>query len=159
LFKVALVYGYGQAKDGSLVEQTIERCHIALDLLERGEVEKIYITTGSIQTRKYMGAEMQRWLIDGGAEEDQVCFVPAGFNTAGETDALLQVLKYQQVKVVPVTTWYHAPRMCWTWLVRGKIIWPAVSWHAANLSDLLLEPLKIINAILRPWSSSKWIGG
>jgi hypothetical protein len=149
------VYGYDQKADGSLVKQTIERCQVGLDLLERGDVEKIYITVGSILAGKHMGAEMRQWLIDGGAGEDQVCFVPAGFNTAGETDALLEIIRGQDVHVVPVTTWYHVPRMIWIWLVRKKIVYPAISWHAANRSDLFLEPLKIINAVLRPWSSSK----
>lgn len=157
MLTIGLVYGYGQKANGSIDEQTEGRCEKALELYRQGKIQKIFLTVSAGKNGKLMAEEMKRFILGRLLyPTENILVAPCGGNTAGETDVLLrQVIHQGEFRVIPISTWYHLPRIWWLWLCRGYLVWPRASWRAAHWADLRIEPLKMLNALLRPYRSSK----
>lgn len=154
-----LVFGYGQKRDGSLSDQTADRCLKAIELYRRGMVSAIYLTVSAIKAGVSMASAMEGFLTEKIVFRVGIVICRTGENTAGELDVFLKMISPGE-KFILVSTWYHLPRIVWLALWRGKV-WPwhfslGVAWrHASLKGDLLVEPLKMANAVLRPLKSSK----
>lgn len=154
---IGLVYGYGQNEDGTIDEQTRERCIIAFRLYNRNRIHRIFITVSASKNGKLMAEEMGSFFLACGVPSRDLRIDLRGGNTAGETDVCLTLAG--TTPVIPISTWYHVPRIWWLWLCRGYITFPRASWKAAHWADLKIEPLKLLNALFRPRRSSKIIHG
>lgn len=156
---LGLVYGYGQLKDGQIDGQTTERCRKALNLYESGKIQRIYITVSAEKNGIRMGQGMKQFFLDHSVPEEHVIFDPRGGNTAGETDVFLSLAKDhvngESFKAIPISTWYHIPRIWWLWLSRKRLVSVGISWNEAHWADLRIEPVKLAYALLRPHRSSK----
>ncbi len=154
-----LVYGYGQLCNGRIDGQTTGRCEKALELYRKGKIQKIFITVSAKKRGIYMGQGMKQFFLDQKVPEVDIVFEPIGRNTAGETDAFLTLARYHNnyktPRAIAVSTWYHTPRIWWLWLTRMKFVKVGISWKEAHWADLRIEPVKMLNALLRPHSSSK----
>jgi hypothetical protein len=157
--RIALVYGNDQRPDGSLNKQTQARCEQAVRLYRRGIVERIYLTTSYDFERsgKYMLEEMHCYLLKRRVPRAHVRVYPYGSNTAGETDALLLFTGCEinrVVRIFAVSTWYHLPRIWMLWAFRGYLVSLNATAHA-HVRDVLVEPLKFLHSLLRPYASAK----
>lgn len=153
--KIVLVFAYGQKEDSSLREQTITRCQQALKLYKEKIVEKICLTCAIANNGVSMAEQMADYLIKRGIpKSDCLMSCGGGYNTAGEIDACLSLLKSED-GIFSVSSWYHVPRIWFLFAVRGRFVKLRPCFGGVILSDLLLEPLKIANALIRPFSSSK----
>ena len=156
---LCLVYGYGQKSDGRIDEQTQARCEKVLDLYKRNKIDRIFITVAARKNGIRMADDMANHFSYKGIPQKSVLVFPFGRNTAGETDVFLKIVRRLYGKfgyrVVVVSTWYHIPRIWWLWLVRRRPIRVGISWRHVHWADLKIEPLKLLNALLRPIKSSK----
>ena len=153
--RVALVFAYGQNDDGSIDKQTEARCETAVELCVSGYVDKVYLTCGVSKNGRQMVDEMAAYLKKCGVWPQDIIVDPRGFNTAGEIDAFLKLAADDEV-VTAVSSWYHLPRIWFLFWIRGQTVRAAASCGGVKYSDYLLwEPLKMINAVLRPFSSAK----
>lgn len=156
---ICLVYGYGQLADGALDAQTKARCRRTLTLFQKKRISNILITVGMKKQNRFMGEEMQNFFLQHDVPQKHIFFSPKGCNTAGETDECIALMHTffpnTNVSVVVVSSWYHLPRIFYLWLARGYVVACFASYRATHLKDLLIEPLKMINAILFPFSSAK----
>lgn len=152
---VALVFAYGQKADGSLDSQSEARCKQAIKLYKEEKVGKLYFTCAVDKYGFRMAVQMARSCIRQDVSGDD-CVVSehGGNNTAGEIDTCLALLRRKD-KVTAVSSWYHLPRIWFLFAVRGRLVKLSPSFGGVTLSDLLIEPLKIANAVLRPFRSSK----
>lgn len=157
--KTALVFGYGQTKDGEIDKQTKNRCEKAIQLYRDEKILKVYLTVSASKNGIYMAEAMRRFLINNGIKERDIISEKRGGNTAGELDIFLSLVPRRE-KLVLVSTWYHIPRIAWLaiWRIPPTRFCLGVAWRYAHFkADVLKEFLKIANAILRPKSSSKTI--
>jgi len=151
-----LIYGYAQLKDGTLDAQTKARCDVAARLYGKDKIEMIFLTVEVSKAGVPMAEAMKDYLRSEGVFGDDIVIFRHGRNTAGETDAFLSITASgDRRSVYVVSTWYHIPRILYLWWVRGVIPRTGISWRKAHLADLLIEPLKMLNAILRPRKSAK----
>ncbi len=151
-----LICGYGQKADGSLSDQTRDRCNRALDLYLQRIVYRIIITVSAEKSGKRMADAMRDYLISRAVRPEDIKIDPRGGNTAGEIDVFLEVIKKEvHVGIMVVSTWYHIPRIWWLCFVRGHRTKCGIAWKYASWADLRIEPLKIANSILRPFRSAK----
>jgi hypothetical protein len=153
-----LIYGYAQQEDGSLDYQTMARCDVGAALFARKKVSRIFLTVEIGKAGVSMAEAMKEHLLRSHNEmmPSNVVILPFGRNTAGETDALLAYPPFEEFKrVYVVSTWYHIPRILYLWWVRGRMPRPAIAWRGAHWIDVFVEPLKMMNSLLRPRSSAK----
>ncbi len=168
--KIGLVYGYGQEADGSLNPQTTARCEVAAQLFRRRRIHAICLTVSAQKANHLMADGMRACLIDRAVPNDAILVDPRGGNTAGETDCCLEIMEREvaanpqlnvtmaDVEIIPISTWYHLPRIWWLWLWRGRLIRRfGISWRHAHWADLKIEPFKFLNALLRPRRSAKLV--
>ena len=143
--------------NGDIDEQTKNRCDKAVDLYKQGAVRKIYLTVWITCNTFPMARSMQEYLTANGVPEDKIQLEPRGMNTAGEMDVFLSCVPKTH-KIMFISTWYHIPRIIWLalWRVLPNRFSVAAAWkHAHFKGDVLMEFLKIANAILRPYRSAK----
>lgn len=152
--KVALVFAYGLNSDGELNKQGAARCAAAFQLYRRKKVEKIIITCATEVNGVYIGDKMFHHFSERGVSAYDVLGCFRGYNTAGEIDGCQEMIQKTD-EVTAVSSWYHLPRIWFLWLVRGRLVKLAVSFDGVVMGDLLIEPLKMVNSMLRPFSSSK----
>lgn len=153
-----LVLGYGQTETGCIDEQTKDRCKKAIEIYRAGGVSMIHLTASASKNGVSMAKAMQRFLITNGVPRVATSVERRGANTAGEMDIFLSRLPYAS-DVTFVSTWYHIPRIIWLALWRSP--WQkfsvGIAWrHAHFKADVLVELLKIANAIIRPRRSAKF---
>ncbi|MCI0565731.1 YdcF family protein [bacterium] len=153
----ALVFGYGQKENGLIDEQTEGRCEKAALLYKARRVRKIYVTASPMKAGLKMATRMFYHLEECGVDSVDVIVEPCGSNTAGEMDVFLSLIP-SEPKIIFVSTWYHIPRIIWlAWRrMPSERFTVVASWKHANITDLLIEPLKIINAVFRPRSSARF---
>ena len=124
-----------------------------------GKIGKIYLMMSASKSGMSMASAMRDFLVEQGVCENDIVVERRGGNTAGEMDVFLALVP--SGKVVFVSTWYHTPRILWLalWRVRLTRFALGVAWrHAHFKADVLVEFLKLANAILRPRRSSKVVG-
>ncbi len=134
------------------------RCDVGATLYAYEKVQRIFLTVEISKGGVSMACAMKEYLcrchdiVPG----DVVIFLE-GRNTAGETDAFLSRTRIEidLKKIYVVSTWYHIPRILFLWWVRRRMPQPAISWRGAHMGDMAIEPLKMANAILRPFRSAK----
>jgi len=156
--RTALVFGYGQNADGNIDEQTRDRCMKAAELYRSNQVWNIYLTVSASKNGHSMAEKMAEYLVANGVRRESIVIDRRGGNTAGELDVFLSILQFGCGELVLVSTWYHLPRIAWLALWRLGIdqFSLRVAWnHAHFKGDVLVEFLKLTNAILRPRKSSK----
>lgn len=157
---IALVFGYGQKADGSIDEQTTDRCNKAVCLYRSGQIDIIYLTVSAEKSQKAMAHMMGQYLILRGVPESIITYDRRGGNTAGEMDVFIRAVGDVNMSdtLIFISTWYHIPRIMWLawWRVHDCRFSLAIAWkHAHWKADVLKEFLKLANAILRPRSSAK----
>ncbi len=155
--RTALVFGYGQKRDGSIDEQTQNRCEKAVQLYRQGKIQKIYLTVSASKNGVSMAEAMRDFLVCQGVKETDIVIERRGGNTAGEMDLFLSLLPHDS-KAIFVSTWYHLPRIFWLaiWRIPAARFSLSVAWrHAHFKADVLIEFAKLANAILRPRRSAK----
>lgn len=155
---IALIFGYGQKKDGSIDEQTMDRCQKAIRMYHDGRIKKIFLTVSATKNGTSMAEAMKRFMTRQGVYNRDVVIEPFGANTAGELDTFLSIVPTRE-KLLFISTWYHIPRIIWlaSWRLPQSKFSVGVAWrHAHFRVDILMEFLKIANAVLRPRSSSKF---
>ena len=153
-----LIYGYAQKVDGSLDYQTMARCDVGAALFVREKIQMIFLTVEIGKGGVLMAEAMKEYLLHSCNKimPSHVVIVPFGRNTAGETDALLAHAPFEVIeRVYVVLTWYHIPRILFLWWVRGRMPRAGISWYGAHFVDVIIEPAKMFNSILRPRSSAK----
>lgn len=152
-----LILGYGQKKDGTIDEQTENRCQKALRLYRKGKIQKIYLTVSASKNGVGMADSMKKFLTEHYVREEDIIVERRGGNTAGEIDVFLSLMS-PKTKVVIVSTWYHIPRVLWLalWRINPTCLAVGVAWqHAHFKADVLIEFPKLANALLRPIRSAK----
>ncbi len=87
---------------------------------------------------------------------DIVC-VPKATNTAGEIDVFLMLIDKANDEVTAISTSYHLPRIWYLFWTRGVKARLIGSSQGTSWKDLRIEPLKMLNSLLRPFSSAKKI--
>lgn len=155
--RTVLVFGYGQKRDGSIDEQTQNRCEKAVQLYRQSKIQKIYLTVSAIKNGVSMAEAMRDFMVCQGVKEADTVIERRGGNTAGEMDVFLSLLP-RGSKVVFVSTWYHLPRILWLalWRIPPTRFALSAAWgHAHFRVDVLVEFAKLANALLRPRRSSK----
>ncbi len=157
--RIALVYGYGQLANGELDEQSIGRCRRALAFYNTNKAQEIYITVGVKRDGYAMAWKMREWLTSHSIWAFDIVVDSRGLNTAGETEICHQLLgaRANRCNVTAISSWYHLPRIWILWLLRGRVVRLAGSSEGVHLKDILIEPLKLVNSTLRPFSSAKLI--
>jgi|GEM_PF-2795152 len=149
---ICLVYNYSQLEDGSIDPQTEKRCSIALGLYRQFRVQKMVITVAGGKNGVLSGEAMRMYFVKNGVKETDIYFEPLATNTAMETDAAIGLLERklpgQSYYIVPVTTWYHAPRVMLLWLVRGYMVNVYYSYARAKWVDVRNEPVKFVKTII-----------
>lgn len=143
--------------------QSRARCEKALEVYRAKRVffadAKICITVAVATNGVLLGEKMREYFLKEGLPPDDIFYSPQGFNTAGETDScrflLRKKLFREQCSIIAVSSWYHIPRIYCVWLTRGCRVTGVSSWRGTRFVDLLLEPLKIANFLLRPFASSR----
>lgn len=155
--RIALVFGYGQKPDGSIDEQTKNRCDKAVKLYHRRKIRKIYLTVSATKNGVPMADAMREYLVYQGVDGGDILAHRRGGNTAGEMDVFLSIVPVRSQPVF-ISTWYHILRIIWlalwrlsAWRIRIGIAWR----HVHFKGDVLKEFLKLGNAFLRPRKSSK----
>ncbi|MBI3632629.1 MAG: YdcF family protein [Candidatus Vogelbacteria bacterium] len=151
---IGLVFGYGQSTDGELLPQTKARCDVAVSAYEKGTVGKLAVTCYVDSNGIRMGKKMREYLIARGVPEEKILLDECGMNTAGEIDTLLRHVSPSDT-IVGFSSYYHLPRIWFLFASRGWNVSLNGTVKATNPSDLLWEPLKILNALCRPKSWSK----
>ena len=156
--KVGLIFGYGQKADGSLLDQTIDRCDRGISLYLSGCLDIICLTANVDVNGISMSEMMRSYIVSRGVKSRDVIVISWGKNTAGEMDVFLGLMQLQ-AQVVFISTWYHIPRIIWLalWRISPTRFSVGVAWkHTQFRGDFCMEFLKIINAVLRPYSSAKF---
>ena len=155
--QIALVFGYGQKANGGLVPQTIARCDKAAEIYRQGSVEILYMTCAVYSANKVsMCEKMKDRLVEQGVPDSAIRIVPRGTNTAGEIDTFLKNISSNDT-IIAISSTYHLPRIWFLFLTRGVLPKLAGTMDHTNRGDILLEPVKFLNAILRPFSWSKTV--
>ena len=151
--KIALVFGYGH--DGNLNYQTECRCQQALQLYNGRIVRKIYLTCAIVdQNGTSLASQMACYFYEHSVSTLDCIVSPRSYNTAGEIDAFLALLQ-EEDDIVAVSSWYHLPRIWLLFAMRQHLVKRSASYGGARLRDILVEPIKIANALLRPFRSAK----
>ncbi|MBI5140516.1 MAG: YdcF family protein [Candidatus Vogelbacteria bacterium] len=160
--KVGLIFGYGQNADGSLLDQTRDRCDVGVALYRGGKIGKIFLTVAVEQAGVKMADAMYHCLVRQGVTPRDILINRRGLNTAGEMDVFLTalgpLLSGAKVQVTFISTWYHIPRIFWLalWRVSPRLISFGIAWRYAHpWADVCIEFAKMVNAILRPRSSAR----
>lgn len=155
--RIAMVYGYGQLANGELDEQTKGRCRKALELRKARKVDEVCITVGVRQYDQLMAVKMKEWMTrHGNISALEVTIAAKALNTAAETEICHRLVRKTD-KVVAVSSWYHLPRIWLLWLWRGRIVKLAGSTEGIHWKDIWIEPLKLANSALRPFSSARFV--
>jgi uncharacterized SAM-binding protein YcdF (DUF218 family) len=157
----ALVFGYAQKEDGSLDDQTKDRCLKGAELYKKGKVGKIYLTVSAEKSGKAMADEMANFIQGQGIARRDIHIIRQGGNTAGEMDVFLTdlLVNYGRIReIFFVSSWYHIPRI--VWLASRRMLWKnfsiKVAWsHVHFVGDFLMEFAKMANALLWPIKSAK----
>lgn len=145
---IGIVYGYGLTKSGELDAQTAGRCQAGAKLYRAGRIHRICITVGVQRNGVAMGDKMVACLVQSGVPERKINFLPHGFNTAGETDACLAMIEKRD-NITAISSWYHLFRIWLLWLTRGRIVRLVGSYAGVHKKDLVIEPVKLVNSVLR----------
>lgn len=155
----ALVFGYGQKKNGDIDEQTQNRCDKTIALHKQGTIGKIFLTVSASSSNVPMAESMRQYLLTNGVSKEHIVLERRGGNTAGEMDVFLSCVS-EDKELVFISTWYHIPRIIWLalWRIPLRRFSVGVAWkHAHFKGDFLMEFLKMANAVLRPRRSAKVI--
>jgi hypothetical protein len=158
-----MVYGYNQTADGEMDRQSHARCKKALEIYRMKRAffidAKICITVAVAQNGILLCDKMREYFLKANVPLDDMYCFPNGYNTTGETDSCRSILRQklfqERYSIIAVSSWYHIPRIYCVWLTRGYRITGASSWKETRLIDVVLEPLKIANFLLRPFASSR----
>lgn len=154
--KLALLFGYGQSADGELLPQSKSRCAVASGAYYRGEIEKIYITCYVKQNGILMSNKMRDYLRLRGVKFKDIIIIAKGTNTAGEIDIFLDYIRKEAGdEIIAISTAYHLPRIRFLFWTRGIRVKTLGNWQDASWPDIRIEPLKMFNSLIRPFSSSK----
>ncbi|MEK7192114.1 MAG: ElyC/SanA/YdcF family protein [Patescibacteria group bacterium] len=160
MLQVGLVYGHGQQADGEINAQTKARCTTALKLYKHCKIDRICVTAGVEKNGVSMAKKMAAYFLKNGVPVKHLWVRCWGYNTAGETDACYIILNKEDDEriagITAISSWYHLPRIWFLWKVRnyGYRVSLAPS-RSSSIKDLFIEPLKIVNSILRPFRSTK----
>lgn len=155
----ALVFGYGQKKDGWIDAQTEDRCSKAALLYCLGKIQMIHLTVSASKNDQPMTYGMRVFLEHMGVPTKSIVIDRRGRNTAGELDIFLTHILPKE-RVVLISTWYHIPRILWLtlWRISPRRVTVGIAWrHAHFKGDVLKEFLKFTNAVFRPFKSSKTV--
>lgn len=162
MLSVCLLHTYKDVvANGCIDRQTKSRCQRAAQLWKERKIEKIFITGVVPPFGKEAGTRTKEYLIECGVPREHIVLEPRGLNTGGEISIFLEIIgtyfPSENIEVVSVSTWYHVPRIRFLWDMCGWRLKARTlaSWGGTNLTDVLIEPLKILNALLRPYSSAK----
>jgi uncharacterized SAM-binding protein YcdF (DUF218 family) len=161
--KHCLIFGYGQKVGGELIDQTRDRCDRGAKLWHSHRVILIHLTVSAVKDGVPMAEAMRQYLLKRGVPDHSIHLDPRGHNTAGEMDVFLnsRVTSAKPGFASPaifVSTWYHIPRIKWLLFCRrAHKASVATAWkHAHWRADVMIEFLKLANAFLRPFKSSKF---
>ncbi len=155
--KIALLFGYGQSADGELLFQTLDRCLLAIGAYHLGKINKIYITCHVNTNGIMMQDKMREYIVDCYVKKDDVIVIPKGTNTAGEIDTFLEAINPKEHKIFGISSSYHLPRIKYLFWARNVHVAVIGNWESVSWKDLRIEPIKMLNSFLRPFSSSKRI--
>ncbi len=155
--KHALLFGYAQNEDGSLVPQTCSRCDKAAELYHKGQIERIYLLAYTSKGGQPMAHEMRNFLIARGVPAEKITVERRGGNTAGELDVFAAMVpKYEDILLI--SSWYHMPRIRFLAQKRftnARTSFAAAFGHVHPVGDVLMEIPKFANSFLRPFASAK----
>ena len=155
--RIALLFGYGQYPNGELLPQTRSRCEKAGDLYKDKKVDEICIACFVMSADQIsMGAKMKECLMENGIPETAIRMSLKGKNTAGEIDTFLKMIP-RDSKIYGVSSLYHLPRIWFLFATRKVSATLIGTMEHTNTSDIIFEPLKFVNALLRPFSWSKTV--
>ncbi|MFH0905701.1 MAG: ElyC/SanA/YdcF family protein [bacterium] len=153
-----LVHAYGRLPNGWVDPQADDRCRLAANLYAQGKAQKLYVTVATIYHQRFVGEIMHARLGMLGVPREDIIFEPLGHNTAGEIDGFIRLVgagRLANEGVVSITTWYHATRVGLLWYTRGHCAQIAESPFGARLTDLLLEPAKLVLTFVAPRGISR----
>lgn len=140
---VILLHAHEQNKDGSLNNQTADRCDKAINVFKKRNDAVIYITVSNEKSGKMIAFEMKNYLIKIGISKESIKVFPEAFNTIGEIKVALKYMEGDE-KIISVSSFYHLPRIFIMWLLKGKLVVVKASYRGIYLKDLMLEPLKMV---------------
>lgn len=153
----ALIFGYGQKSDGSLDNQTRDRCIRGVRLYLDGKVSSIYLTVSAEKAGRSMANGMADFIQGRGIPRRNIHVIRQGGNTAGEMDVFLRNVP-AMTGIFFVSSWYHIPRIVYLamWRLSWKDFSVSTAWRYVHFkADFLVEFAKIANALIRPLSSAK----
>lgn len=135
--------------------QTQHRCNRALIAHHQYPSLPILIAVAIKKKGGWVGEAMKKYLVDRGVPSQQIIFEPSGYTTIGETNTFISIMRQhhpqQPSPIIVVSTWYHLPRICWLWLVRGRLVKVAAAQQGASLIDIVLEPAKLLINLFLPF--------
>jgi len=149
------VYAHVGSSLETVDRQTQLRCDQAIIAHRQHPYLPILIATAAKKNREWVGESMKNYLVERGIPVGQIFFKPGGHTTVDETDAFLSLVcqhsSQSASRIIVVSTWYHLPRICWLWLARKRLVKMAIAWKGSSLSDLILEPAKLLINLLLPF--------
>lgn len=144
------LFAYQQLEDGTLVPQAAVRCEAAAVAYRNGMLSRIVITAGISRNGISIADAMQQYLVELDVDPRDVATTDFGANTAGEIEAAWLFYLGPNDEVVAISSWYHLPRIWLLYRARGKWAKLVPAWGGVSIMDIALEPLKLLNNILRP---------
>lgn len=145
------VLAYQQFENGSLVPQTKARCEAAAICYHNGRINRITITAGISRGGILIADAMKKYFEETlDVHPDDILISNFGANTATEIEAVWLFHLGPNDQVIAISSWYHLPRIWWLYRARGIRAKLVSAWGGVSIIDIALEPLKILNNILRP---------
>ncbi len=146
------LFAYKQDDDGTLVPQSVSRCLAAAAAYHRGTLNRIAITADISRGGISIADAMKQWLEEHDVDPCDVVINRFGAaNTTAEVEAAILFCVGSKDQVVSISSWYHLPRIWWLYRVRGIRTRLVPTWGGTSLLDIILEPLKLLNNLLRPY--------
>jgi vancomycin permeability regulator SanA len=146
------LFAYQQNDDGTLVPQSAARCLAAAIAYHNGRMNRIAITADISRGGTSIADAMKQWLVEHDVDPRDVVINHFGSaNTTTEIEAALLFCIGPDDQVVAISSWYHLPRIWWLYRVRGIRARLVPAWGGTSLMDIILEPLKLLNNVFRPY--------